>query len=272
MKSSSSIVHASASEHALSNERKHKELQDLQDGKVSQEWRDEWRAKKSKAVLEERAAKGGSSEDVMDMENCVRHISAIRGLAGKNDQISKFSDYWASDNKSTIPMKAVFTPAKLMHGKIEVLSRLYDPDLVKKYGEANPLNPPYFRISCELMGRVIHTMREQYISDNENSRMSTEFKEHVKVVLAPLEATVASTFTRLSEHHASSLEQALDQQVHVMVKHNDRQELMKERAENLSIQARKEFRNLSYNSLEDPDKQKNTYNVNVLKDKLREAN
>ena len=46
----------------LSNERKQKELQDLQDGKVSEEWRKEWRAKKSKAVLEERDAKGGISE------------------------------------------------------------------------------------------------------------------------------------------------------------------------------------------------------------------
>ena len=57
-----------------------------------------------------------------------------------------------------------------------------------------------------------------------------------------------------------------------MVKHNDRMESMNERTDNLAIQARTEFRNLSYNSLEDPDKQKNTYNVNVLKDKLREAN
>jgi hypothetical protein len=120
------------------------------------------------------------------------------------------------------------------------------------------------------MGRVIHTLRYEYISDDENSRMSTEFKEHVKVVLAPLETTVASTFTRLSEHHVSSLEQhneklikdahdhlseasekfkaVLDQQVHVMVKHNDRQESLKERAENLAIQARKEFRNICYAS------------------------
>jgi hypothetical protein len=117
------------------------------------------------------------------------------------------------------------------------------------------------------MGRVIHTLRYEYISDDENSRMSTEFKEHVKVVLAPLEATLASSFTRLSEHHASSLEQheklikdahdhlseasekfkaALDQQVHVMVKHNDTQESLKERTENLAIQTRKEFRNICY--------------------------
>jgi hypothetical protein len=208
MESSSSEEHSSASEDVLSNERKQKNLQDLQ-------------LEKSKATLEECDAKGGMGEaparpprnlrvnsleesspsftaekDVVDMAYCVNHQSVIRSLVGKNDQLSKFSDYWASDHKSTMPMKAVFTPAKLMHGKIEVLSRFY-----------NPLHPPYFRISRELMGRVIHTMRHEYISDDENLRMSGEFKEHVKDVLAPLEATLANAATRLSEHQKSSMEQ-----------------------------------------------------------------
>jgi hypothetical protein len=58
-----------------------------------------------------------------------------------------------------------------MHGKIEVLSRFCNPGLLKEDGEADPLHPPYFRISRELMGRVIHTMRHEYISDDENLRM-----------------------------------------------------------------------------------------------------
>ncbi len=103
---------------------------------------------------------------------------------------------------------------------------------------------------------------------------------------------MANTFTRLSEHHEASLEQheklvkdahdhlseasekfkaALDQQVHVMVMHNDRHEMMKEGAEKLAIEARKEFRNLSHSFVGNSDNTKNT-NVNVLKDKLREAN
>jgi hypothetical protein len=94
---------ASASDHMLSNERKQKELQDLQEGKVSEEWewKEEWRAKKLKAVLEERATMGGIGEvpvkvprnsrvssleelppsftaekDVLYMEYCVRLIFA----------------------------------------------------------------------------------------------------------------------------------------------------------------------------------------------------
>ncbi len=115
----------------LSNERKQKELQDLQDGRVSEELRKEWGAKKSKATLEECDAKGGMGEaparpprnprvnsleelppsftaekDVMDMAYCVKHRSVIRSLVGKNDQLSRFSDHWASDHKNTMPMKA----------------------------------------------------------------------------------------------------------------------------------------------------------------------
>jgi hypothetical protein len=54
---------------------------------------------------------------------------------------------------------------------------------------------------------VIHTLREEYISDDENARMSEEFKEHVKNVLAPLETTLANSATRLEEHHVASMGQ-----------------------------------------------------------------
>ncbi len=120
-----------------------------------------------------------------------------------------------------------------------MLARFCDSDRTTADGEADPLNPPYFRISRELMENFIHTFRLEYISDDENSRMSTEFKEHVEGVLAPLKTTLANAATRLSEHHASSMEQhenlikdahdhfteasekfkaALNQQVHVMLK------------------------------------------------------
>jgi hypothetical protein len=73
MESSSSVEHASASEHVLSNERKQKELQDLQDGKVSEELRKEWGAKRSKATLEERGAKGGIGEHQRNWKSCLPH-------------------------------------------------------------------------------------------------------------------------------------------------------------------------------------------------------
>ncbi len=127
IESSTSVEYASASEHALSNERKQKELQDLQEGKVSEDWQKEWRAKKLKAVQDEKNAKGGitdaplrvqrnprvslldelplsftAKKDVMDMQYCVKHLSDLRSLVGKNDQLSKFSDFWAPDHKNTM--------------------------------------------------------------------------------------------------------------------------------------------------------------------------
>jgi hypothetical protein len=119
------------------------------------------------------------------------------------------------------------------------------------------------------MGRVIHTLRLEYVSDDENSRMSTEFKEHMDGVLDPLKATLASAVTRLDEHHASSIQQhdklikeahdylteasekfksALGQQVHEMTMHTDRKEEMAERIKILATQARKEFRNVCFAS------------------------
>jgi hypothetical protein len=119
------------------------------------------------------------------------------------------------------------------------------------------------------MGRVIHTLRLEYISDDENSRMSTEFKEHMESVLASLGANLASAVTRLEEHHASSIEQheklikdahdhfteasekfksALRQQVHVMAKHTDRHEEMVERTKILALQARNEFSDVNFAS------------------------
>jgi hypothetical protein len=48
--SSSSVAHASAKEHALSNERRSKELQDLQGGAITERHREEWKAMNLKAA------------------------------------------------------------------------------------------------------------------------------------------------------------------------------------------------------------------------------
>jgi hypothetical protein len=106
-----------------------------------------------------------------------------------------------------MPRKAAYTPESLMSGNVALVARFYDPGLTTTDGEADLLNSPHFRISRELMGRVIHTLRREYISDDDDRRMSKEFEEHVKVVLAPLGTAVESTFTRLSKHHAASIEQ-----------------------------------------------------------------
>ncbi len=251
-----------------------KELQDLQDGAITEEQREEWKARNLKAAQDEKAkvldkeppaarpprsvrvasleelpASFTAAKSVMDMQYCVQNLSDFRKLTGKN-KLSKFSDFWTPDHQNTTPVKPAFTPEKLVTSKepLPLLARFYDAGLTTAGGEADPLNPPYFRISRELMGRVIHTLREEYISDDENVRMSAELK-HMKVVLGPLETTLANSATRLEEHHVASMEQheklvkdahdhlaeasekfkaALTQQVRVMQKHNDRHVVMVE--------------------------------------------
>jgi hypothetical protein len=117
MESSSSVAYVSAEEHALSNERKRKELQDLQGGAITEEQREEWKARNRKAArdakakgpdkelsavkpprnvrvasLKELPASFTAAKSVMDMQYCVENLSDFRKLAGKN-KLSKFSDF-----------------------------------------------------------------------------------------------------------------------------------------------------------------------------------
>jgi hypothetical protein len=276
--SSSSVAYASADEHALSNERKRKELQDLQGGPITERRREEWKAMNLKAAqgkkdkepveepsvarpprnlrvasLEELPGSFTAPKSVMDMQYCVQHLEDLRAMVGENN-LSKFSDFWAPDHD------------------VPLLARFYDGGQITTKGETDPINPPYFRISRELMGRVIHTLRREYISDDEHGRMSEEFKEHVEEVLAPLETTLADSAKRLEEQHVASMEQheklvkdahdflaeaseqfktALTKQVRVMERHNSRHEILKESTAALANTARKRFRDISLGALSD---------------------
>jgi hypothetical protein len=309
--SSSSVTHTSAEEHALNNERKHKELQDLQGAPITEKHRSEWKALNQKAAqgkkdkepedetsrkrpprnlrvasLEEMPASFTAPKSVMDMQYCVQHLEELRDLAGDND-LNKFSDFWAPGHENTTPLKTSFVPEKLVAGNEPVLARFYDGGQVTNEGESDPCNPPYFRVSRELMGRVIHTLRQEYISDAEHGRMSEEFKEHVKEVLTPLETTLVTSSTRLEEHLQASMERhervikdshdylveasekfkdALTKKVREMEKHVDSHEIMKESIEALAVTARERFRGFHH----DPEasrrarNQRQTYHVRQL--------
>ncbi len=41
-------------------------------------------------------------------------------------------------------------------------------------------DPPYYRVSAEILGRVIHTLKREYITDDDNRRISQALEEHVK--------------------------------------------------------------------------------------------
>jgi hypothetical protein len=160
--SSSSVTHVSAEEHASSNERKHKELQDLQGGPITEKHRDEWKALNQKAAqgkkdkepeegpsktrpprnlrvasLEEMPGSFTTPKKVMDMQYCVQHLEGLRELAGRND-LSKFSDFWAPDHKNTMPLKSSFVPEKLVAGNEPLLAQFYDGGRVTTRAKRTP--------------------------------------------------------------------------------------------------------------------------------------
>jgi hypothetical protein len=164
--SSSSVQYESVKEHALSNERKQKELQDLQDGEITEEQRKESKARRLKAAQDEnakclvkkppatrppRSTRVASLDDlplsfaaeksVMDMQYCVKNLAEFHTLAGKN-KLSKFSDFWAPGHRNTTPMKPAFTPENLMTDRISLLARFYNSGQMTADGEADQLKQP----------------------------------------------------------------------------------------------------------------------------------
>jgi hypothetical protein len=126
------------------------------------------------------------------MHYCVEILASFRNLAAKHP-LSKFSDFWAPDYKNTMPLKAAFTPKCLITGKIDLLAAFYDPGLTTSNGEMDSLNPSHFGVSQELMGRIVHTLRRQYISDDDDKKMSEEFEESLKGVMGPMETAIESS-------------------------------------------------------------------------------
>ncbi len=113
--------------------------------------------------LDEMPASFAAPKSVMDMQYCVQHLDGFRKLAGKND-LCMLSDFWAPDHKNTTPLRPVFVPEKLAGGNEQLLARFYDGGQTTDEGEADPINPPYFRISRELMGRVIPCAKITYLT------------------------------------------------------------------------------------------------------------
>jgi hypothetical protein len=140
--SSSSATHASAGEHASSREGKKDKEPAGEPAKT--------RLPRNLRVasLEEMPGTFTTPKKVMDMQYCVQHLEELRSLAGRNN-LSMFSDFWAPDHKNTTPMKPVFLPEKLVAGNEPLLAQFYDGGRITTRGDADPINPPHFRISRE---------------------------------------------------------------------------------------------------------------------------
>jgi hypothetical protein len=139
--------------------------------------------------LDDLASSFVENKSVMDMHYCVTHLDSLRGLAADH-HLSKFSDLWAPDYKHIMPLKVAFTPAHLVSGKNTLLTEFYDPGRTTSNGDKDPLNLPHYRVSRELMGRIVHTFKRQYISQDDDRKMSVELEEYLKGIMGLLETAM----------------------------------------------------------------------------------
>jgi hypothetical protein len=111
-----------------------------------------------------------STTPVMDMRFCIEHLDAIRNEAG-DFHLSDFSDYWAPDHQKTTPnLPNTFVPLRMLKGSNPLWGPFYNSGQVMRGSdgapEPDPNHPPYFRVSAELLGRMLHTFKRQYVDDD----------------------------------------------------------------------------------------------------------
>jgi hypothetical protein len=120
---------------------------------------------------------------VMGMRFCIEHLEVIRNEAG-NSPLSDFSDYWAPDHSKTTPnLPNTFVPLRMLKGSSPLWRPFYNSGQVTRDSggapEPDPNHPPYFRVSAELLGRMLHTFKRQYVEDDLNRKTCDIFTSHI---------------------------------------------------------------------------------------------
>jgi hypothetical protein len=117
------------------------------------------------------------------------YLGKIRADVG-DSRHSDWSDYWEAGYKKTKPFwgKNTFVPKRLVLGINSMWAPFYHvgPDV------PDDRDPPHFRVSTKLFGRMLHTFGTEYISRDDNRKLSTELDEHLK-------ESVAKTTTALND-------------------------------------------------------------------------
>jgi hypothetical protein len=80
-----------------------------------------------------------------------------------------------------------FRPEKLVLGTNSMWAPLYHrgPDI------PDDRDSPYFRVSAELFGRMLHTLGKEYISQEDNRKISTDLNKHLTENVAKVEEAMA---------------------------------------------------------------------------------
>jgi hypothetical protein len=143
---------------------------------------------------------------VADMHWCIDNLGKIRADVG-DSRHSDWSDYWEAGYKKTkLWGKNTFVPKRLVLGTNSMWALFYHagPDV------PDDRDPPHFRDSAELFGRMLHTFGTEYISRDDNRRLSTELDEHLKENVAKTTAALNDAKKIITDRHQLQLKQHED--------------------------------------------------------------
>jgi hypothetical protein len=119
----------------------------------------------------------------MDMLFCINNLDAIRSEAG-DFSLKDFSDYWVPDNgKTASSAPNTLIPSRLVRGNNPLWASHYNSGETRLDAdgseEADPNHPPYFRVSLELLGRMLHTFKKSYVDSDERRRTDSRLSNHI---------------------------------------------------------------------------------------------
>jgi hypothetical protein len=154
------------------------------------------------------------STPVMDMFFCLDNLLAIRAEA-RDFALKDFSDYWAADNVKTAPNPPrTFEPTRIVRGNHPLWASFYNPGRTRLGDdgtvESDSNHPPHFRVSRELLGRMLHTFKKRYVDENEQRKTSDLLSEYIRRETERLTTNVSRPAEML-QHRKDKLQRQHDE-------------------------------------------------------------
>jgi hypothetical protein len=74
-------------------------------------------------------------------------------------------------------------------------------------------DPPHFRVSAELFGRMLHTLGREYISRDNNRKLSAELDRHLTENVSKVRGALDDASKVISDRHQLQIKQHEDMMV-----------------------------------------------------------
>jgi hypothetical protein len=74
-------------------------------------------------------------------------------------------------------------------------------------------DPPHFRVSAELFGRMLHTLGGEYISRDDNRKLSAELDKHLTENVSKVQGTLDDADKVIVDRHQLQIQQHEDMMV-----------------------------------------------------------